>query len=128
MGRYDPHGVECFEAQKNLWLVEALERLPVAIGLIDADGRFIALNGTMRGIFGDVIPSRDAEQVKKWQVFDDHGNLLDPSQWPSERTLRGFHAMNGAVASICRTRISRGGCVCSRCLLLTRADSRRASC
>lgn len=96
LGRYDPHGVECFEAQKNLWLVEALERLPVAIGLIDADGRFIALNGTMRGIFGDVIPSRDAEQVKKWQVFDDHGNLLDPSQWPSERTLRGFHAMNGA--------------------------------
>lgn len=96
MARYDPGSEEGFEAQKNLWLAEALEKLPVAIGLIDADGRFIALNGTMRGMFGDVIPSRNVEQAKKWQVFDDDGNLLDPSSWPSERTLRGSHVMNGA--------------------------------
>ena len=96
MGRYDPESKKGFEAQKNLWLAEALEKLPVAIGLIDADGRFLALNGAIRGIFGDVIPSRNVEQVKNWQVFDDDGNLLDPTHWPSERTLRGCHTMNGA--------------------------------
>lgn len=98
MARHDPKNGQDFEVQKYLWLAEALEKLPVAIGLIDAHGRFIALNGTMRDIFGDVIPSRDAAQVKKWRVFDDAGNLLDPSHWPSERTLRGGHAMNCADA------------------------------
>lgn len=96
LARYDPESEAGFEAQKNLWLAEALETLPVAIGLIDASGRFIALNGTIRSIFADVIPSRNAEQRKKWQVFDEKGNLLDPSCWPSERTLRGGHMMNGA--------------------------------
>lgn len=98
LARHDPKNGQDFEVQKYLWLAEALEKLPVAIGLIDANGRFIALNGTMRDIFGDVIPSRDAEQVKKWRVFDDGGNLLDPSHWPSERTLRGGHTMNCADA------------------------------
>ena len=98
LARHDPKNGRDFEEQKYLWLAEALEKLPVAIGLIDANGRFIALNGTMRDIFGDVIPSRDAEQIKKWRVFDDEGNVLDPSRWPSERTLRGGHAMNCANA------------------------------
>lgn len=81
------------ELQKRLWLADALERLPIAIGLIDDEGKYIALSGAMKDLFGHVIPSRNADLKRMWQVFDDNGNLVDPSNWPSERILRGAKGM-----------------------------------
>jgi DNA-binding CsgD family transcriptional regulator len=82
----------------DLWLGEALERLPLVIGLIDRAGRYIALSGSMRSLFGDVIPSRNQDLARRWTVFDDDGNPLDPKNWPSERTLRGDPIMKGVDA------------------------------
>jgi len=96
MARLDPSSVQGFAEQKSAWLAEALERLPVAIGLIDASGKFIANNGALRGLLGPVIPSRNADAIKAWQVFDDAGHKVEPNNWPSEKTLRGGHTMNGA--------------------------------
>lgn len=86
------------EHQDRLWLAAALEKLPIAIGLIDSDGRYIALSGSIKHLFGQVIPSRNPEVARQWQVFDDNGNRVDPDKWPSELSLRGdgsLHQMDG---------------------------------
>lgn len=95
MARSDPDGERDFDSQRSAWLAEALERLPLAIGLIDANGKYIALSGALKTLFGDVIPSRDVELKRLWKVLDDDGQVIDPSNWPSERTLRGHRVMSG---------------------------------
>lgn len=94
MARDDSDG-QAAELQRKLWLADALDRLPLAIGLIDASGKYIALSGAMRHLLGVIIPSRNSDLKRRWQVFDDNGNLVDPSNWPSERTLRGDGVMTG---------------------------------
>lgn len=93
MARDDSDG-QGAELQQKFWLADALERLPIAIGLIDASGKYIALSGALKDLFGKVIPSRNDELKQLWKVYD-NGSLVDPGNWPSERTLRGHDAMTG---------------------------------
>ncbi len=95
MARSDPDAERDFDSQKAVWLAEALERLPIAIGLIDAQGNYFALSGALKDLLGPVIPSRNPEMKRLWKVTDDNGNAVDPVNWPSERTLRGDSVMNG---------------------------------
>ncbi|MDP3493190.1 MAG: LuxR C-terminal-related transcriptional regulator [Hyphomonadaceae bacterium] len=95
MAQRDPDDGRDFKLQQSMWLADALDRLPVAIALIDRQGRYIELNGALSSLFGSVIPSRDPEQRQRWQVFDESGGLVDSSNWPSERALRGERIMGG---------------------------------
>lgn len=95
MGQRDPDNGRDFHIEPGFWLAEAIDHLPVAIGLIDSEGRFIAQSGAMRDMIGPVIASRDDKLKKKWRVFDEDGVVLDPQNWPSERVLRGGHAIGG---------------------------------
>lgn len=96
MARLDPTSIQDFANQKHRWLIEALEHLPVAIGLVDADGKFIALMGAMSHLFGDVIPTRQVNQ--QWRVLDAEGNPAGRSNCPFEKTLTECKTMNGVEA------------------------------
>lgn len=96
MARLDPTSAQDFADQKNRWLSEALEQLPIAIGLIDAEGKFLALMGSLRHLFGPVIPTR--EPMKHWQVVDDEGNPVGRANCPFERTLREGCTVHGVEA------------------------------
>lgn len=96
MARLDPSSVQDFADQKHRWLTEALDRLPVAIGLVDAEGKFLALMGSLRHLFGPVIPTREA--IKHWQVLDDEGNPAGRENCPFERTLTEGCSKSGCEA------------------------------
>jgi hypothetical protein len=74
-----------------------LDRLPVAIGLIDADGSIVGRAGQAAYVYRDVIPSNDKDQVSRWRVTNCSGALLHPSLWPSKRALRGEVDLNGVL-------------------------------
>ncbi len=96
MARLDPSSAQDFADQKNRWLSEALEHLPIAIGLVDAEGNFLALMGSLRHLFGPVIPTR--EPIRHWQALDKSGKPCGPTNCPFERTLREGLAVNGVEA------------------------------
>lgn len=98
MARHDPAGGLDFQFQKYDWIAQALERLPVAIGLIDEQGRFLALMGSLRYLFGPVIPTRAGDVGRSWQIFDDEGNRSQRSNCPFERTLLEGSVMHGVDA------------------------------
>ena len=66
-----------------------LDQLPVAVGLIDRDGRWIVNNSKMRSFAPGAVPSRDPQRMERWQTVDADGKPVDASQWPSSRALRG---------------------------------------
>ncbi|MBD3346587.1 MAG: PAS domain S-box protein [Chitinivibrionales bacterium] len=71
-------------------LASILEQLPLGIGVLDQEGRFILSNSITRE-FGleRYMPSRDPELKELWLAIDDEGRLLPPEQWPDARALRG---------------------------------------
>ncbi len=66
-----------------------LEQLPVGIGLTDQAGRFLISNLLLKNFVGDKLSSLDPALSARWSAWDDDGRLLDPSEWPSARALRG---------------------------------------
>lgn len=98
MARHDPAAGRDFQLQKDEWLAQALEHLPIAIGLIDGQGKFLRLVGSLRHLFGPVVPSRSGEVIKSWKVFDDTGTQLARADCPIERTLTDGCAANGVDA------------------------------
>ncbi len=67
-----------------------IEQLPVGVGVIDTEGRFVQANSLMREFVPrNVIPSRDPEQLERWQAVDPQNHPLPLDQWPGERALRG---------------------------------------
>lgn len=62
-----------------------LEHLPVAIGVLDAHGRWTMANERMRALAPETMPSRDAERRADWRAVEP----LPPSEWPGARALRG---------------------------------------
>jgi PAS domain S-box-containing protein len=70
-------------------LVALLEQLPVGIGLTDREGRFVIRNSVLNNFVGDKLSSRDPVWRTRWRAWDEEDNLLDPSEWPSARAMRG---------------------------------------
>ena len=70
-------------------LAALLEQLPVGIGLTDREGRFLIRNSLLNNFVGDQLSSFDPVFAARWRAWDDEGRLLDPSEWPSARALRG---------------------------------------
>jgi signal transduction histidine kinase/CheY-like chemotaxis protein/PAS domain-containing protein len=70
-------------------LAALLEQLPVGIGLTDRDGRFVIRNSLLNNFVGDRLSSLDPVFAVRWRAWDAEGSLLDPSDWPSARALRG---------------------------------------
>ncbi|HET9528156.1 MAG TPA: ATP-binding protein [Pyrinomonadaceae bacterium] len=70
-------------------LTALLEQLPVGIGLTDREGRFLIRNSLLNKFVGDKLSSLDPALSSRWRGWDEDGRLLDPSEWPSARALRG---------------------------------------
>jgi signal transduction histidine kinase/ActR/RegA family two-component response regulator len=70
-------------------LTALLEQLPVGIGLTDREGRFLIRNSLLNNFVGDRLSSFDPAFAARWRAWDEDGRLLDPSEWPSARALRG---------------------------------------
>ena len=70
-------------------LTALLEQLPVGIGLTDREGRFLIRNSLLNNFVGDKLSSLDPILRARWRGWNDEGRLLDPSEWPSARAMRG---------------------------------------
>jgi PAS domain S-box-containing protein len=70
-------------------LTALLEQLPVGIGLTDREGHFLIRNSVLNNFVGDKLSSLDPVFRQRWRTWDEEGRLLDPSEWPSARALRG---------------------------------------
>ncbi|HEX2270447.1 MAG TPA: ATP-binding protein, partial [Pyrinomonadaceae bacterium] len=70
-------------------LTALLEQLPVGIGLTDREGRFLIRNSLLNNFVGERLSSIDPVLSTRWRGWDDDGRLLEPSEWPSARALRG---------------------------------------
>ncbi len=70
-------------------LAALLEQLPVGIGLTDREGRFLIRNSILNQFVGNQISSRDPVVRERWRCWDAEGRLLEPSDWPGARALRG---------------------------------------
>jgi PAS domain S-box-containing protein len=70
-------------------LTALLEQLPVGVGLTDRQGRFLVSNSLLNSFVGDRIPSADDASSTRWRGWDADGRLLDRSEWPGARALRG---------------------------------------
>jgi PAS domain S-box-containing protein len=70
-------------------LVALLEQLPVGIGLTDRDGKFLIRNSRLNEFVGEMIPSLDPVYRQRWRGWNEKGLLLDASEWPSAKALRG---------------------------------------
>ena len=75
--------------QSQARLTALLEQLPVGIGLTDREGRFLIRNSLLNNFVGDKLSSLDPVLRARWRGWDDAGRLLDPSEWPSARAMRG---------------------------------------
>jgi PAS domain-containing protein len=70
-------------------LTALLEQLPVGIGLTDREGKFLIKNSLLSNFVADRPPSLDPMFRARWRAWDANGRLLDPSEWPGARALRG---------------------------------------
>ena len=70
-------------------LTALLEQLPVGIGLTDREGRFLVRNSLLNNFVGERLSSLDSVYRARWREWDSEGHLLDPSEWPSAKALRG---------------------------------------
>ena len=70
-------------------LTALLEQLPVGIGLTDREGHFLIRNSLLNNFVGDRLSSLDPVFAARWRAWDEDGRLLDPSEWPSARAMRG---------------------------------------
>lgn len=76
-------------------LTAFLEQLPVGVGLVDREGRWLQRNRLLEYFVGQTIPSRDPKFLSRWQAWDANGKPIDPSQWPEARALRGETVTQG---------------------------------
>lgn len=71
-------------------LAAVVEALPVGIGVLDASGKLLFANAQMkRYLPTGVMPSRDETESKRWRAYYPDGRLLQPTDYPGARALRG---------------------------------------
>ncbi|MCW2275899.1 PAS domain S-box-containing protein [Rhodoblastus acidophilus] len=79
--------------ESQLMLAEAFEHMPVAIAVLDAQGRIVLKNAPMSRFVGEVAPSRDANAAAHWISLDPRGRRVAASDFAVERVLRGEDAV-----------------------------------
>jgi PAS domain S-box-containing protein len=65
-----------------------LRQVPGGVGLFDRDGRLLLRAGPLGRLWDDLVPSQDAQSLRR-KGFTDDGRLLSPSEYPDARALRG---------------------------------------
>ncbi len=75
------------ETERNR-LIEILEALPVAVGIVDASGRIILGNAAMKKLHGPVIQSMIATPRGEWIGYGADGGRVAPEDYPMRRALR----------------------------------------
>lgn len=83
------HEAETALRESEARLAAFLQQSPVGLGLTDVEGRWVVTNHMLSRFYGDRIPSRDPVNAKRWRGWGPDGRLLEPSQYPSARALRG---------------------------------------
>jgi len=83
------HRVDIALRHSESRLTALLEQLPVGIGLTDREGHFLIRNSLLNNFVGDRLSALDPVLSTRWRAWDEDGRLLDPSEWPSARALRG---------------------------------------
>jgi PAS domain S-box-containing protein len=66
-----------------------LAQLPIGVGLVDREGRFLLRGGLLGHLWDDPMTSADPRQSERWRAFDAEGHLLAPGAYPGVRALRG---------------------------------------
>src|SRR5690242_13209410 len=89
---------ELLVAMAKSWrITDAIDRLPLALGIFDADGQFQFVTGAFRSVLGNCIPSHDPQMVSRWEIYDEQGARFDPPQWPSAMALRREVVVPGRI-------------------------------
>ncbi len=82
--------------ERQRWLHAILDQLPVGVTLFDSQGHVVLDNASMRSFNdSDRIPSISRRQRPRWLARGADGTVLDPSQWPGARALRGESVRQG---------------------------------
>jgi len=76
-------------------LAAILEQLPIGVGLVDREGRFLLRGGLLGNLWDNVMPSQDPAQRERWRSYDADGQLLQPAGYPGARALRGETVLPG---------------------------------
>ena len=66
-----------------------LDQLPGGAGLFDKDGVAVMRGGPLARLWGETLPSQDADSRARWRSFDATGGPLPFDQYPGARALRG---------------------------------------
>ncbi len=84
--------------ESQIQLTAILGHLPVGVGVLDASGKFVLSNETLRDFVpGNLIASMEEEEGerKRWYALDENGKPVEPQQWPGMRAIRGETVMPG---------------------------------
>jgi PAS domain S-box-containing protein len=76
-------------------LAAILQQLPVGVGLVDREGRFLLRGGLLGDLWEDVMPSQDPAQQRRWRSYDADGEPLALTDYPGMRALRGETVLPG---------------------------------
>lgn len=76
-------------------LAAVLEQLPVAVSVLDRQGKVILLNSLMRQYVPAAIAAPNADEPIRWRTWSADGIPLPPGQWPALRALRGETVVPG---------------------------------
>ncbi len=74
-------------------LAAILDQLPVGVALVQQDGNIALSNACFQRYGIENLPSFDRES--RWRAYTREGNLLDRSQYPGARALRGETVVPG---------------------------------
>jgi PAS domain S-box-containing protein len=76
-------------SQHEAQLAAILSQLPVGVGLVDPEGRFILRGGLPGSMWDAVMTSRDQRQRRRWRGFKADGSPLEAREYPGARALAG---------------------------------------
>ena len=70
-------------------LTAFLDQLPLGVGMFNAEGRSIILNPIMHGLHAGMDAVAQSERSAPLALVGTGGSLVEPSEWPGARALRG---------------------------------------
>ena len=77
-------------------LATVLDTLPVGVGVVDRNGAMLMSNREMyRFMPTGVMPTWDTERASRWRAWHPGGRLLESSEYPAARALRGERVVPG---------------------------------
>jgi PAS domain-containing protein/DNA-binding CsgD family transcriptional regulator len=99
-----PVGHRRGEAEDALRLGESrlsrmIDQLPIGVGLVDRDGRFLLRAGLLGHLWDEMMPSR-RPGPGSWKAFRADGRPISPSDFPAERALRGETVSPGVTFTL----------------------------